>query len=1101
MQYTNCMTTSTIKRTLFALTLIALLFGCVNVEPQPKEQAQEEAQENLHEVVFHAGWEPETKTVLQEDGSVWWSPGDEISIFGADRDENHKFVSSNETASSWASFTGQISDSEKYVAVYPYRGNVYYEDGKVHMSFPDEQTAKEGTFDKDCFASIAVSTDKELFFRNICSGIKFSVSHEGIKRIKFEPFGSLGKLSGHIEVSLETEDLPIVDRFAGNEITVYPPDDTFEVGKYYYVVFPKNEITDGNALLYVTYYTEDTFATKHMTVASSFKPSVFKRLYEGDKYLKFQQQHNKIARLSGEILPENIDKTTITEVHFHVSDDRTTDVLINSIEEPVYFELVGTEAHYYTIGEIFKGCPWFHGWHSLRSIDLTMFDTSEVSNFVGIFDGCYSLLTVDLSSLITEYSSSFAYMFRDCISLRELDLSSFNTSNATTMEGMFSGCSSLIDLNISSFDTRKVESFYCMFGGCSRLNQLDVSSFDTSSATNISEMFSGLTLSSIDISTINTSNVVDASALFSGCWNLRSIDVSHFDTHNMENMGAMFAGCRALEHLDISSFSFASVQLTSFMFANCANLKDITMPNSSTPNLKMMHSMFEGCSSLKYINLSSFDTSNVSMMIDMFMNCHSLKSLDLSSFNVENVPSYRRMFYGCDNLEHLNISSFNPTTIADAEYTFYDTRKLTTLDLGEFDLSQSNNDGVGHFLGELAKQCHIRCTPATKDALIAASSLLSGSKYIWYTDGSPLPDVDYENEEGLYCSTDYSKDKTVRTVQLASEGAGIDLVVMGDAYSDRLIDDGTYDADMEKAIDAIFAVEPYKSFKHLFNIYIVYAVSENEVIGKSTALSCFNEGSPIGSSGWIWKAYYACAAKVSSPGECSPVVIMNSTVSDGAATGFLSIAPDYMNDPLRDDYHGGVSEAIAYISGPNDARFDYIVRHEFGHSFGFLMDEYNKYSGAITSWDIESWQCCFAYGMWKNVDLVSDNTVKWAKFINDPRYAGTGIGVYEGALYETGAWRSSPESIMNSTDSGFNAPSREAIYYKIHKLAYGKDWNYNFEDFVTYDMVNINADKARLSAPKARMMKATSNFKREPVFKKSKVIGPDGKERIKIEMN
>ena len=853
--------------------------------------------------------------------------------------------------------------------------------------------------------------------------------------------------------------------------------------------------------MYVTYYTEDTFATKHMTVASSFKPSVFKRLYEGDKYLKFQQQHNKIARLSGEILPENIDKTTITEVHFHVSDDRTTDVLINSIEEPVYFELVGTEAHYYTIGEIFKGCPWFHGWHSLRSIDLTMFDTSEVSNFVGIFDGCYSLLTVDLSSLITEYSSSFAYMFRDCISLRELDLSSFNTSNATTMEGMFSGCSSLIDLNISSFDTRKVESFYCMFGGCSRLNQLDVSSFDTSSATNISEMFSGLTLSSIDISTINTSNVVDASALFSGCWNLRSIDVSHFDTHNMENMGAMFAGCRALEHLDISSFSFASVQLTSFMFANCANLKDITMPNSSTPNLKMMHSMFEGCSSLKYINLSSFDTSNVSMMIDMFMNCHSLKSLDLSSFNVENVPSYRRMFYGCDNLEHLNISSFNPTTIADAEYTFYDTRKLTTLDLGEFDLSQSNNDGVGHFLGELAKQCHIRCTPATKDALIAASSLLSGSKYIWYTDGSPLPDVDYENEEGLYCSTDYSKDKTVRTVQLASEGAGIDLVVMGDAYSDRLIDDGTYDADMEKAIDAIFAVEPYKSFKHLFNIYIVYAVSENEVIGKSTALSCFNEGSPIGSSGWIWKAYYACAAKVSSPGECSPVVIMNSTVSDGAATGFLSIAPDYMNDPLRDDYHGGVSEAIAYISGPNDARFDYIVRHEFGHSFGFLMDEYNKYSGAITSWDIESWQCCFAYGMWKNVDLVSDNTVKWAKFINDPRYAGTGIGVYEGALYETGAWRSSPESIMNSTDSGFNAPSREAIYYKIHKLAYGKDWNYNFEDFVTYDMVNINADKARLSAPKARMMKATSNFKREPVFKKSIVTGPDGKERIKIEMN
>ena len=452
------------------------------------------------------------------------------------------------------------------------------------------------------------------------------------------------------------------------------------------------------------------------------------------------------------------------------------------------------------------------------------------------------------------------------------------------------------------------------------------------------------------------------------------------------------------------------------------------------------------------------------------------------------------MFDGCKNLEHLDISSFNAATIVDAKEMFYNTRKLTTLDLGEFDLSHSDNESVGHWLGELSKQCHIRCTPATKDALIAASSLLSDSKFIWYTDGSPLPEVNFENEEGLYCSTDFSKDRTVRTVQRASEGAGIDLVLMGDAYSDRLITNGKYDADMERAIDAIFDVEPFKSFKHLFNIYIVYAVSENEVIGKSTALSCF-DGGPLGSEGWVWKSYYACAASVSSPGECSPVIILNSERSDGTASGFLtSTTGDYMNDPLRDDYHGGVSESVAFISGPDDERFGYTVRHEFGHSFGFLMDEYINYSYAITDWGISSWQCCFAYGMWKNVDLVSDDTVKWAKFIHDPRYSGTGIGVYEGALYETGAWRSTPESIMNSTDSGFNAPSREAIYYKIHKLAYGRNWEYNYEDFVTYDLPNIEADRARLSMPRHSI----PSFKRQPIFEKSTVIGPDGKERIKI---
>ena len=40
---------------------------------------------------------------------------------------------------------------------------------------------------------------------------------------------------------------------------------------------------------------------------------------------------------------------------------------------------------------------------------------------------------------------------------------------------------------------------------------------------------------------------------------------------------------------------------------------------------------------------------------------------------------------------------------------------------------------------------------------------------------------------------------------------------------------------------------------------------------------------------------------------------------------------------------------------------------------------------------------------------------------------------------------------MNDNCGGFNAPSREAIYYRIHKLAYGPDWEYDYETFVAYD--------------------------------------------------
>ena len=41
-------------------------------------------------------------------------------------------------------------------------------------------------------------------------------------------------------------------------------------------------------------------------------------------------------------------------------------------------------------------------------------------------------------------------MFYLCSSLKELNLSNFNTNNVTDMNGMFSGCSSLNELNLNN---------------------------------------------------------------------------------------------------------------------------------------------------------------------------------------------------------------------------------------------------------------------------------------------------------------------------------------------------------------------------------------------------------------------------------------------------------------------------------------------------------------------------------------------------------------------------------------------------------------------------------------------------------------------------
>ncbi len=43
---------------------------------------------------------------------------------------------------------------------------------------------------------------------------------------------------------------------------------------------------------------------------------------------------------------------------------------------------------------------------------------------------------------------------------------------------------------------------------------------------------------------------------------------------------------------------------------------------------------------------------------------------------------------------------------------------------------------------------------------------------------------------------------------------------------------------------------------------------------------------------------------------------------------------------------------------------------------------------------------------------------------------------------------------MRNIRNGFNAPSREAVWYRIHKLAYGDEWEYDYEEFVKYDEIN-----------------------------------------------
>ena len=60
-------------------------------------------------------------------------------------------------------------------------------------------------------------------------------------------------------------------------------------------------------------------------------------------------------------------------------------------------------------------------------------------------------------------------MFYGCSSLNNIDLSNFNTNNVTNMKGLFYGCSSLNNIDLSNFNTNKVTNMNDMFYGCKAL--------------------------------------------------------------------------------------------------------------------------------------------------------------------------------------------------------------------------------------------------------------------------------------------------------------------------------------------------------------------------------------------------------------------------------------------------------------------------------------------------------------------------------------------------------------------------------------------------------------------------------------------------------
>ena len=282
-----------------------------------------------------------------------------------------------------------------------------------------------------------------------------------------------------------------------------------------------------------------------------------------------------------------------------------------------------------------------------------------------------NILEIDLSNFDTSEVTNMGLMFYGMSNLTTLNVSHFDTSKVTDMHNMFYGTSNLTTLNVSNFDTSKVTNMGLMFYGMSNLTTLDLSNFDTSKVTNMGNMFSSMTnLTSLNLSGFNTSKVTDMGFMFYGIPNLTSLDLSNFDTSKTTKMSFMFYGMRNLTALNLSSFNTSQVTDMSGMFSSMPSLTSLNLSHFDTSKVTDMHFMFRDTSNLTTLNLSNFDTSKVTDMNNMFRNMSSITSLDLSHFDTSKVTDMENMFSDMSNLTSLDLSNFDTSQVTDMNGLF-----------------------------------------------------------------------------------------------------------------------------------------------------------------------------------------------------------------------------------------------------------------------------------------------------------------------------------------------------------------------------------------------------------------------------------------------
>lgn len=548
------------------LAAAILLASCTSVTvPSERIPAGARSPQTLTLRAVQEG-DPATRTVIEEQTGVFWEPGDAVKLFfdGA----AGKFTSTNTESARVASFTGTLNvlvgfnegetAQNSFWGLYPWREDAVSDGESVTTTLPAQQSALAGSFARDTYITLGCSGSLSMGFWGVCGGIRFSLTQEGIREVRFEAMGG-EPLAGRIRVGFQ-DGVPAVQevREASSVVTLTPPaGESFTPGQWYYIVTLPGALERGYRLTFTKGSRTAEFAGRGVV---TIKRAVFGSLKDVDQGLEFKipgigdpddaipfADENLKARLvaafdrnqDGELSYDEADRVTSIEGVFG------TDRSFTSFDEFRFFT-----------GVTKIPAMVFRGWTALRSI-LLPDSLTEIGPHA--FYGCTSLQRLALPDGIRDISR---YAFANCSSLQDCQL---GARTETIGDWAFYNCTSLKGLLLPEALTSLGES---VFRNCTVLQDVVLPGGVGSIGGN----------------------------LFYGCRALRSIQLPDA-IHAIPD--GTFASCSALEAAPLSDWITA---IGASAFRGCTAFTEVTLPAGLAA---IGDNAFNGCNTLTRIRVLS----------------------------------------------------------------------------------------------------------------------------------------------------------------------------------------------------------------------------------------------------------------------------------------------------------------------------------------------------------------------------------------------------------------------------------------------------------------------------------------------------------------